>query len=139
MARTRLHGAVARRPVAALALLVALAFLTVGAAPAQAGKTLDSILGSTGTGAGQFGNLGGVEVRQSTGQIYVVDRGNHRVQRFAADGTFELMWGRDVKVGGVTTHEVCTAADADTGSGGVGSRAGRRAASPSIRPAETST
>jgi hypothetical protein len=39
---------------------------------------------STGAGAGDVGD------------IYVADRGNHRVQRFDADGRFVSMWGRDV-------------------------------------------
>jgi DNA-binding beta-propeller fold protein YncE len=39
---------------------------------------------STGAGAGDVGD------------VYVADRGNHRVQRFDADGGFVSMWGRDV-------------------------------------------
>ncbi|HEX2095875.1 MAG TPA: hypothetical protein VHF50_00715 [Solirubrobacterales bacterium] len=45
---------------------------------------------------GLFDMPGEIAVRESTGQVYVVDRRNHRIQRFDSDGNFELAWGRGV-------------------------------------------
>lgn len=45
-----------------------------------------------GTGDGQFIQPSGVAV-DGSGNIYVVDRGNHRVQKFAPDGTLLVVWG----------------------------------------------
>lgn len=48
--------------------------------------------GSQGTGNGQFGGCYGVAV-DSSGFIYVADVGNHRIQKFDAQGNFILKWG----------------------------------------------
>jgi DNA-binding beta-propeller fold protein YncE len=44
--------------------------------------------GSTGAGDGQFQGTGGVAVNESTGDVYVVDMGGNRVERFNAGGEF---------------------------------------------------
>ena len=51
--------------------------------------------GSTGTGDGQFGASQGPEgvVTDATGNVYVVDRGNNRVQAFTPTGAFLGKWG----------------------------------------------
>jgi NHL repeat-containing protein len=74
---------------------------------------------------GEFGGLSasprGVAVREATGDVYVVDTSNHRVQRFSSDGAFELAVGFDVIQAGKpgdlgTGFEVCTvAADCKAG------------------------
>lgn len=52
--------------------------------------------------AGEFNTVQSVAVNSTgagpadAGDVYVVDQGNSRVQRFSALGQFELMWGRDV-------------------------------------------
>ena len=48
--------------------------------------------GSNGTGEGQFSGPHGIEV-DAVGHVYVVDTGNHRIQKFAGDGTFLAQWG----------------------------------------------
>jgi len=48
--------------------------------------------GSAGNGNGQFDNPSEIAV-DGTGNVYVVDTNNHRVQKFRGDGTFLLTWG----------------------------------------------
>jgi tripartite motif-containing protein 71 len=57
--------------------------------------------GELGTAEGQFGFITGVSVEPLSGRIFVVEGTNNRVQRFAPNGSFELMWGKDVAGGGV--------------------------------------
>jgi len=59
------------------------------------GGTLLTSWGSSGSGPGQFNGPYGVAV-SSSGDIYVTDRGNHRVQRFGdpAVSTVRGSWGR---------------------------------------------
>jgi DNA-binding beta-propeller fold protein YncE len=44
------------------------------------------------TGATQYGPEGDVEV-DSTGAVYVVDNGNHRIQKFDSSGAYVAQWG----------------------------------------------
>ena len=55
--------------------------------------TFSSTLGKEGSGKGQLGGPCGVAC-DSTGKVYVADRGNHRIQVFTAKGTFLEMFGR---------------------------------------------
>jgi hypothetical protein len=82
--------------------------------------------GEVGTGAGEFHSPAGVAVDNSLGlsggDVYVVDRGNLRVERFSADGEFILMFGKGVNA---VTHgnvcvagEGCQAGEEDSGPGG---------------------
>lgn len=48
--------------------------------------------GGTGSGNGEFNGPEAVDV-DSSGNIYVADRLNHRVQKFNSSGTFLLAWG----------------------------------------------
>src|SRR5262249_31291473 len=48
--------------------------------------------GSFGTGDGQFGGLGGVAV-DGSGNVFVVDANNNRIQEFTNTGTFVRKWG----------------------------------------------
>jgi tripartite motif-containing protein 71 len=48
--------------------------------------------GSDGTGDGQFNYPYGVAL-DSSGNVYVADSGNNRVQKFNSDGTFISKWG----------------------------------------------
>jgi DNA-binding beta-propeller fold protein YncE len=49
--------------------------------------------GSFGTGDGQFRNPFGVAVNPSTGDVFVVDLSNNRVQKFDSSGNFIAKWG----------------------------------------------
>ncbi len=67
-------------------------FALFSAMPAAGAITFLNSFGSPGTGGGQFASPRGIAVAPS-GQVYVADMGNHRVQRFDADGTYEIQWG----------------------------------------------
>jgi len=49
----------------------------------------------------------GVAVNESTGDVYVVDTGNNRVERFSEKGAFMAAWGWGVS-DGKEEYEVCT-------------------------------
>ena len=48
--------------------------------------------GSNGTADGQFSSPAGVAV-DSSGNVYVADNGNYRIQKFNSNGTFITKWG----------------------------------------------
>jgi uncharacterized repeat protein (TIGR01451 family) len=62
--------------------------------------------GSGGSGAGQF-SFPSVAVNQSSGDVYVAEIGNDRVQQFSSTGTFIRMWGWGVSDGN-SQFETCT-------------------------------
>ena len=110
-----------------LAVLAAMLGQTAAAgAYAQRGHAFAFSFGSEGEGAGQFGFGGafkrdeppGVAVNEASGDVYVVDRGNDRVEQFAPQlgGGGELVgeqfvaaWGWGVS-DGKAEYEVCTSA-----------------------------
>jgi len=55
------------------------------------------VFGSQGTAPGQFQNPNGIEVGPD-GFVYVADTGNHRIQKFTADGQFVAAWGQHSSV-----------------------------------------
>lgn len=57
---------------------------------AKDGKLIKS-WGTKGTGPGEFGELHGIAL-DSTGRVFVADRGNNRIQIFDADGTYITEW-----------------------------------------------
>jgi sugar lactone lactonase YvrE len=48
---------------------------------------------TAGSGDGEFTTPVGVDLNQSTGDVYVVDQGNDRIQQFSATGSFILAFG----------------------------------------------
>ena len=78
-----------------LAALVALCVLAGGLAlscpPALAarGHVFETSFGTPGTGAGELLEPSGVAINEATGDVYVVDKGNNRVEFFSSGGTFE--------------------------------------------------
>lgn len=67
--------------------------------------------GVQGGAAGQFNSIGGgIAVNQSTGNVYIVDRNNLRVQEFSATGAFIRTWGADVDSTGGSGFEICEVA-----------------------------
>ncbi|HYI99593.1 MAG TPA: hypothetical protein VEX36_07965 [Thermoleophilaceae bacterium] len=89
-------------------VLVVVAVFGAGVAGA-APRGVVSVLGADGSGEGQFSFVGGVAVNQQTGDVYVVDIANERVQQLDADGAFIRTWGSGV-VDGTDEHQVCTSA-----------------------------
>lgn len=77
------------RLVAAALLVFSLA---QGAALAQTPIYLATI-GGPGTAVGQFDYPAGVAIDGTTGDIYVADARNNRIQKFDSDGRFLLAWG----------------------------------------------
>jgi len=74
-----------------LATLCALAgVLVFAAAPtfAARGHAFGSSFGEKGSGNGQFEEPSGVAVSEASGDVYVVDKGNNRVEYFSASGTY---------------------------------------------------
>lgn len=78
--------------------------------------------GVTGGGAGQFDDVGGAGIATDTsGDVYVGESGNHRVQKFDASGSFLLMFGRNVNATKVAEpgssqaeRDICTVTSGDT-------------------------
>jgi DNA-binding beta-propeller fold protein YncE len=60
--------------------------LAFGSTAAWAGYGATGSFGTQGTGAGQFEEPAGVAVSEATGDVYVVDQGNNRVEKFNAAG-----------------------------------------------------
>ena len=76
-----------------LAVLVALQTQLVSSVSAEV--TFLNTWGSFGTGDGEFNRPWDVAV-SDTGQVYVTETNNHRIQRFDADGNCQLQWGRSI-------------------------------------------
>lgn len=73
--------------------------------------------GLAGDGGGQFSGPGAIAVDQDSGDVYVADGGNYRVQKFDADGNFLLTFG--VGVDKTSDANVCTAASGHTCGAGI--------------------
>jgi DNA-binding beta-propeller fold protein YncE len=104
----------ARRVAGAASGLIAAALLlwsTPALALTQRGHVFSPTLsfGGKGDGEGELAGPSGVavsEVGATSGDIYVVDRGNNRVEQFDAAGEFVSAWGWGVK-DGAKEYEVC--------------------------------
>jgi DNA-binding beta-propeller fold protein YncE len=74
------------------ALLAAVCVLAVAATPALAttGHRFIGQFGGPGSAAGLFAGPAGVAVQQSTGDVYVADQSNDRVEKFTASGELIL-------------------------------------------------
>ncbi len=72
-------------------VIALLAMFAVGASSASAlirrGHVFSSSFGQVGSGPGQFNGPTGVAVDEKSGDLYVVDAGNERVEIFAPDGS----------------------------------------------------
>jgi hypothetical protein len=110
------HGRIALLSVALIA-----GFATVLAPSALAAvpvKGVTGFLGSSGSFGGQLKTPRGVAVNQSTGNVYVADSENNRVDVFDSNGKFLRAWGLDVVAygpddGGEASPEICIAANGD--------------------------
>jgi hypothetical protein len=99
--------------VAACALSLGLLAFAGSAHAISLGHTYDFEFGSAGSGPGEFlvGDGGmGVAIDQSTGNVYVTDGLNSRVQKFDSEGNFLLTWGYGV-TDGSDELQTCAAPD----------------------------
>jgi tripartite motif-containing protein 71 len=93
------------RSVGAVLGVLAVAFgLHAGVARAE------SEFGSYGTKGGQFVEPNGIAVDQGSGDAYVMDTTNERVEKFTQGGTFLLAWGWGVANGRTPALQTCTTA-----------------------------
>jgi DNA-binding beta-propeller fold protein YncE len=84
---------------------VVVAIFASSATPALA--TVPSEFGFKGTGPGEFFEPSGIAVAQATGDVYVVDHNNSRVDSFGPEGAFRFAVGWGV-ADGEEEFEVCT-------------------------------
>src|SRR5580693_1756905 len=96
--------------------------LALGVSVPVASAALPSEFGASGSAAGQLARPAAVAVSQATGDVYVLDSGNNRVDEFTGDGVFVRAFGWEVNA-----HEpkdelqVCTeATGCQAGSAGSG-------------------
>lgn len=71
------------------------------------------------TGAEKLAKPKGVAVNESTGDVYVVDAGHNRIERFSETGVFIAAWGWGVQ-DGKAEYQVCTTACENKGIAGTG-------------------
>ncbi len=106
-------GAPTKLLLATLATTFATLALTTTPASATIVHVYTSSFGSEGEAAAQFKAPSGVAVNSSTsltdpdaGDVYVVDKGNNRVEQFSSAGAFIAAWGWGVS-DGKAEYEVC--------------------------------
>lgn len=98
-------------PILGLALIAALA---LGAAPAAATSAYSHSLtigSGYGSGNGQFGNPGGIAT-DASGNLYVADTNNNRIQKLNAKGQYVSQFGKKGSEGGQLSGPRDVAADA---------------------------
>src|SRR3954447_11630050 len=122
-------GAVCAVCVVGLLALASPALASKGVVGFFGGQSGEPALGGT------FNNPQGVAINQTTGDIYVADHDNSRIERFDSSGSFISAWGRDVVQSGKPGDlgegllEVCTVA-ADCKAGQLRSGVGGEVARP---------
>ena len=96
-------------------LLIAVSgvFVMTPVPPVQACSSCNFLLkwGSTGSGNGQLNPPQGVAV-DASGNVFVVDSGNNRVEKFTSTGTFILAWGSPGSANGHFSDPYAIAVDA---------------------------
>ncbi len=116
----------AKATVVVSALLLALAF---AASPAQAAKGVFHVIGAgAGAGDGQLSTPRQVAIRNSTGEVFVADAVNNRVQRFSAAGAFLSKFGSAGSAAGQLSTPTGIAIDQGDGSIYVYDQGNRRVA-----------
>jgi tripartite motif-containing protein 71 len=110
-----MRGSTWRGCVALLCVCTATLGLDAGSARAV------SEFGSSGTEAGQFIEPNGIAIDQESGDVYVLDTNNDRVEKFTKEGVFLLAWGWGVTGGRTPGLQTCTTATrCSAGSSGSG-------------------
>lgn len=96
------------RPAALLCLAAALAvWCSPASALSQRGHAFASSFAKKGSGAGELSSPSGLAVSESSGDVYVDDADNNRVDRFDREGGFLGAWGWGVS-DGKAELETCT-------------------------------
>jgi hypothetical protein len=109
------------RPRPALVGAVAGIALAVGTVFApSASAALPSQFGSYGQGAGQLDEGRGAAVEQDSGDVYIADRNNNRVEEWSKEGEFLQAWGWGVRSGEEKLQTCTTATGCRPGSVGAG-------------------
>jgi len=88
-------------------LIISLLFATMTNVGAVSAQTFLFKFGTFGTGEGQFNGGAFALSVDSSGNIYVADRDNNRIQKFDKDGNFLRMWGFGVR-DGKNEFQICT-------------------------------
>jgi DNA-binding beta-propeller fold protein YncE len=105
----RRSGSAARGPRAGRLLLASLCLLGAALlAGSSSALAVPTQFGERGTGAGQFIEPSGIAVFQETGDVYVVDGSNQRVDSFSSEGAFRFAVGWGV-LDGKNELELCSA------------------------------
>jgi NHL repeat-containing protein len=92
---------------AILMIAIGLAVIVLGGSASAAEQAQVSSFGTAGSGAGQMNTPAGVAVDQSTGDFYVADSQNQRIDKFGPTGAFLLAWGWGVE-NGAAELQTCT-------------------------------
>jgi len=92
----------------AASVLVLFSLASPVSAFAETHRGFTGSFGSEGTEAGKLTEPAGVAVNQATGDVYVVDKGNSRIDEFEADGSFIRAWGWGVAEGIAAKEEFQT-------------------------------
>ena len=78
--------------VAVLGVLAGVFLLSSAPALAAEGLGVTATFGTAGSGNDEFAGPAGVAVNQASHDVYVVDRGNNRVERFSSSGAYEAQF-----------------------------------------------
>ena len=91
--------------------------------------------GLSGAGAGQFSAAQGIAVDQATGDVYVTNQGNRRVDKFDSSGNFLFAFGWNVDpAGGSGQLETCTTTCQQGASGSGAGQFGASMGNPAVDP-----
>jgi len=102
--------------IAAVGIL-AIALFALSASSASALSKHVFSISFAGSGTNALANPSDVDIDQGSGDVYVTDPANHRIEKFDSAGNFILMFGKGVDQ--TTGGDVCTAASGDVCQGGV--------------------
>jgi hypothetical protein len=103
-------GHKARRPVTGAVFVLFMAMIIATLAPSVASAAYQQVgaFGKSGEETLLSAELGSIAVNAETGDVYVADKGNRRIEVFKADGEFIEAWGWGV-ASGAEEMQTCTA------------------------------
>jgi DNA-binding beta-propeller fold protein YncE len=107
---TRTSAGGSKRSLGCFLALFAACALLVNAASAAGPTKFVQEWGGFGAGAGQFNAPSGIAV-DGAGNVYVIDAGNHRLQKFSESGVFLQQWSGDGTEAGEFSAPIGVAVD----------------------------